>query len=121
MIKTSLHHRHQFIDLTLQREVDLAYGLKDKRASKLFTHIFLVNSHFFNVFGLFKLSNIFSKFYMMFINSQCIFYLFSMLQLKHHNAMSCNGRKFRIKSLDDHDENLRLWDNRSVKGHQCFL
>ena len=24
-----------------------------------------------------------------------------MLQLKHHKAMWCNGRKFRIKSLDD--------------------
>jgi hypothetical protein len=35
------------------------------------------------------------------INSQFIFYLFSMLQLKHHKAMWCNGRKFRIKMLDD--------------------
>ena len=73
MIKTTHCHRHQFHDLTSQREVDLAYGLKDKKASKLFTHIFLVTSHFSNVFGLFKFSNIFSKSYMMFINSQCIF------------------------------------------------
>jgi hypothetical protein len=35
------------------------------------------------------------------INLQFIFYLFSMLQLKHHKAMWCNGRKFRIKMLDD--------------------
>jgi hypothetical protein len=35
------------------------------------------------------------------INSQFIFYLFSMLQLKHHKAMWCNGCKFRIKMLDD--------------------
>jgi hypothetical protein len=35
------------------------------------------------------------------INSQFIFYFFSMLQLKHHKAMWCNGRKFRIKMLDD--------------------
>jgi hypothetical protein len=35
------------------------------------------------------------------INSQFIFYLLSMLQLKHHKAMWCNGRKFRIKMLDD--------------------
>ena len=54
MIKTAHRHRHQFPDLTSQREVDLAYGLKDKKASKLFTCIFLVTSHFFNVFGLFK-------------------------------------------------------------------
>jgi len=33
---------------------------------------------------------------------QCIFFhLLSMLQLKHHKGMWCNGRKFRIKSLDD--------------------
>jgi hypothetical protein len=38
---------------------------------------------------------------MRFINWQCIFYLLSMLQLKHHKAMWCNGRKFRIKMLDD--------------------
>ena len=101
MIKTTHRHQHQFPDLTSQRDVDLAYGLKDKKESKLFTRIFLVTSHFFNVFGLFKFSNIFSKSYMMFINSQCIFYLLSMLQLKHHKAMWCNGRKFRIKMLDD--------------------
>ena len=101
MIKTSHRHQHQFSDLTSQREVDLAYGLKDKKASKLFTRIFLVTSHFFNVFGLFKLSNIFSKSYMTFINSQCIFYLLSMLELKHHKAMWCNGRKFCIKMLYD--------------------
>ena len=59
MIKTTHHRRHQFPDLTSQREVDLAYGLKDKKENKLFTHIFLVTSHFFNVFGLFKFSNIF--------------------------------------------------------------
>jgi hypothetical protein len=35
------------------------------------------------------------------INSQFIFYLLSMLQLKHHKAMWCNGHKFRIKMLDD--------------------
>ena len=97
MIKTAHCHRHQFPDLTSQREVDLSYGLKDKKASKLFTRIFLVTSHFFNVCGLFKFSNIFSKSYMMFINSKCIFYLLSMLQLKHHKAMWCHGRKFRIK------------------------
>ena len=38
---------------------------------------------------------------MMFINSQCFFYLLSMLQLRHHKSMWCNGRKFRIKMLDD--------------------
>ena len=68
MIKTTHRHQHQFPDLMSQREVDLAYGLKDKKASKLLTNIFLVTSHFFNVFGLFKFSNIFSKPYMMFIN-----------------------------------------------------
>jgi hypothetical protein len=35
------------------------------------------------------------------INWKFIFYLFSMLQLKHHKAMWCNGHKFRIKMLDD--------------------
>ena len=38
---------------------------------------------------------------MRFINWQCIFYLLSMLQLKHHNAMWRNGRKLCIKMLDD--------------------
>ena len=46
MIKIAHHHQHQFPDLTSQRDVDLAYGLKDKKASKLFTHIFLVTSFF---------------------------------------------------------------------------
>ena len=32
MIKTTHHHRDQFPDLT-SREVDLAFGLKDKQAS----------------------------------------------------------------------------------------
>ena len=40
MIKTTHHHQHQFPDLMLQREVDLSYGLKVKKESKLFTHIF---------------------------------------------------------------------------------
>ena len=31
MIKTTHRHRHQFPDVTSQREVDLAYGLKEKR------------------------------------------------------------------------------------------
>jgi hypothetical protein len=53
MIKTTHRHRDQFPDLT-SREVDLAFGLKDKQASKFFTHIFLVISQFFNVFGLFN-------------------------------------------------------------------
>ena len=38
---------------------------------------------------------------MTFINSQCIFYLLSMLQLKHHKPMWCSDRKFCIKRLDD--------------------
>ena len=40
MIKTAHRHRHQHPDLTSQREVDLAYGLKDKQVSKLFIHVF---------------------------------------------------------------------------------
>ena len=40
MIKKAHRHRHQFVDLTSQREVDLAYGLKDKKASNFFTHIY---------------------------------------------------------------------------------
>ena len=31
MIKIAHRHRHQFPDLTSQREVDLTYGIKDKR------------------------------------------------------------------------------------------
>ena len=49
MIKTTHHQRHQFPDLTSQREVDLAYGLKDKKASKLFIHVFYWLIPFFNV------------------------------------------------------------------------
>ena len=40
MIKKTHRHRHQHPDLTSQREVDLAYGLKDKKVSKLFIHVF---------------------------------------------------------------------------------
>ena len=52
MIKTTDRHRYQFPDLT-QREIDLAFGLKDKKVIKLFTLIiFLVISqlYYFNVF-----------------------------------------------------------------------
>jgi hypothetical protein len=51
MIKTMHHYRHEFIDLT-QREIDLSFGLEDKKAS-IFTHIFIVISHYINIFGLF--------------------------------------------------------------------
>ena len=51
MIKTMHRYRREFPDLT-QREIDLAFGLKDKRES-IFTHIFIVISHYINVFGLF--------------------------------------------------------------------
>jgi hypothetical protein len=54
MIKRMHHHQDQFPDPTSTREVDLAFGLEDKHASKLFTHIFVVISQFFNVFGLFN-------------------------------------------------------------------
>jgi hypothetical protein len=37
----------------------------------------------------------------MFINSQCIFYMSGILQLKHHKAMWCNDHKFHIKQLDE--------------------
>jgi hypothetical protein len=53
IIKTTHRHQDQFHVLT-SREIDLAFGLKDKQESKLFTHIFLVISQFFNVFGLFN-------------------------------------------------------------------
>jgi hypothetical protein len=46
MIKTTHHHQDQFPDLT-SREVD-------NRQVKFVTHIFLVFSQFFNVFGLFN-------------------------------------------------------------------
>ena len=45
MIK--IDHQHQFPDL-MQREIDLAFGLKDKKVIKLFTLFFLVISHYFN-------------------------------------------------------------------------
>jgi hypothetical protein len=54
MIKITHCHQYKFPDLTSTREVDLAFGLKDKQTSKLFTHIFLVISQFLNVFGLFN-------------------------------------------------------------------
>ena len=37
----------------------------------------------------------------MFINLQCILNMSSILKLKHHKGMSCNGHKFHIKRLDD--------------------
>ena len=102
MIKTAHRHRHQHSDLTSQREVDLAYGLKDKQASKLFIHVFYWLIPFFNVIAFFYiLKYIFSTNPCTAFNIylQCIsFHLLSMLQLKHHKGMWCNGRKFRIKS-----------------------
>jgi len=53
MIKTMHRYQHEFIDLT-QRENDLAFGLKEKKENILFTHTFLVISHYVNVYGLFN-------------------------------------------------------------------
>jgi hypothetical protein len=47
MIKIAHHHRDQFPDPT-SREVDLAYGLKDKHASSIFY------PHFPSVFPIFQ-------------------------------------------------------------------
>ena len=47
MIKTTHRHRHQCPDL-MQREIDLAFGLKVKKTIKLCTLTFLVISHYFN-------------------------------------------------------------------------
>ena len=47
MIKITHHHPHQFPDL-MQREIDLAFGLKVKKTIKLCTLTFLVISHYFN-------------------------------------------------------------------------
>ena len=50
IIKTH-RYRHEFPDLN-QMEIDLVFGLKDKKES-IFTHIFIVISHYINLFGLF--------------------------------------------------------------------
>jgi len=51
MIKTTHRHRHECPDLT-QREIDLAFGLKDKKVIKLFTLFFknISQLYYFNVF-----------------------------------------------------------------------
>ena len=87
MIKTMHHHREEYPELT-QREIDLASSLKDKKES-IFTLL------------IFSLYHIVSKYF----SRLCLLiYLFTelgMMQLKHHNAMWCNGHKFCIKKLDD--------------------
>ena len=64
MIKTAHRHRHECPDLT-QREIDLAFCLKDKRVIKLFTIIFknISQLYYFNVFWfVYFLKEIFNKF-----------------------------------------------------------
>lgn len=45
----------------------------------------------------------------MLINWQCIFYVFDILQLKHHNKMWCNGYKFCFKRLDEKMKTFDSW------------
>ena len=39
------------------------------------------------------------------INSGCNFYVYDLLQVKHHKDMWCNGHKFCIKKLDETKKN----------------
>ena len=40
------------------------------------------------------------------INSGCNIYVYVLLQVKHQNAMWCNGHKFHIKKLDETNKNF---------------
>ena len=87
MIKTMHHHREKYPEL-MQREIDLASSLKDKKES-IFTLL------------IFSLYHIVSKY---FSHLCLLIYLYTesgMMQLIHHNAMWYNGRKFCIKKLDE--------------------
>ena len=52
------HHREEYPNIT-QREIDLAYGLKDKKESIFTLLIFFVVSHCIKIFLLFMSSYIF--------------------------------------------------------------
>ena len=49
MIKTMHRHREEYPELT-QREIDLACGLKDKKASIFTLLVFFIVSHFIEIF-----------------------------------------------------------------------
>ena len=88
MIKTVHHHQEEYVEELTQREIDLACNLKDKRKVYL-------SCSFFSLFQI--VLKHFSRLCL-------LIYLFTesgMMQLIHHNATWCNGRKFRIKKLDD--------------------
>jgi hypothetical protein len=58
----------------------------------------------------------------MFIHLQiCIFYVWGILQLKHHKAMWWNGRKFRIKKLDDKKKTSDYGITTVFQVTKCFL
>ena len=50
MIKTVHRHREEYLGELTQREIDLACGLKDKKASIFNLLICFVVSHYINVF-----------------------------------------------------------------------
>ena len=56
LIKTVHRHQEEYLDELTQREIDLACGLKDKRASIFYTLIiFSIFSNYINVFLFFIL------------------------------------------------------------------
>ena len=59
LIKIVHHHREEYPGELTQREIDLACGLKDKKASIFTLIIFFVVSHYINVFILLISSCIF--------------------------------------------------------------
>ena len=59
LIKTVHHHREEYTGELTQREIDLACGLKDKKASIFTLFIFFIVSHYINVFLSFISSYIF--------------------------------------------------------------
>ena len=87
MIKTMHRNWEEYPEL-MQREIDLACGLRDKKASILTLLVFFVVSHCIEIF-------------LSYMSSIYLFTDSGMMQLIHHNAMWCNGHKFRIKKLDD--------------------
>ena len=81
-------NREEYLGELTQREIDLACGLKDKKAS-----IYLPCSFFlFSIISMY----LFCLFLLIYLFTESC-----MMQLIHHNAMWYNGRRFYIKKLDD--------------------
>ena len=97
LVKTT--HRNGAANLT-QREIDLAYGLKDKQEIILMNHSIFFGKLHIDVHIDFFLYGI-NMHLIINIESLCNIFVYGLLEVKHHKAMMCNGCRYHIKKLDE--------------------